>query len=161
MRRLLVMRHGKSDWSVGAPDHDRPLKGRGRRAADAMGRLLSDIGEAPDHVITSSAVRARTTAQRAAAAGAWQAPIEVTDALYHASVEQVLRTVADAPDVERLLVAGHEPTWSALVAHLTGGDVAMKTATVAAVDLHARAWPHAPRARGELAWLFQPRHFHD
>ncbi|MGH8513640.1 MAG: SixA phosphatase family protein, partial [Gammaproteobacteria bacterium] len=38
-RRLLVMRHAKSDWDSGAgSDFDRPLAKRGERDAPRMGR---------------------------------------------------------------------------------------------------------------------------
>lgn len=159
MRRLMVMRHGKSDWSIGAPDHQRPLNERGRRAADAMGRLLAGMGEAPGHVITSSAVRANTTAQRAGEAGDWDAEVQVTRDLYMTDPFGALEVVVGAPAVERLMVVGHEPTWSALVAHLTGARAAMKTATVAIIDVHVAEWANALEAGGELVALLQPRHF--
>ena len=37
-RELLLLRHGKSDWSVGVDDFYRPLKDRGKRAAQRVGR---------------------------------------------------------------------------------------------------------------------------
>jgi len=44
MKRLILMRHAKSDWGdPGLPDHDRPLNKRGRRAATALGHWLRDI----------------------------------------------------------------------------------------------------------------------
>ena len=30
-RELLILRHGKSDWSTGVTDFDRPLQDRGKR----------------------------------------------------------------------------------------------------------------------------------
>ena len=58
---LYVLRHGKSDWQAAyGADHDRPLKKRGREAAQLVGRLLSSADEAPDHILSSSALRART-----------------------------------------------------------------------------------------------------
>ncbi|MPZ52747.1 MAG: histidine phosphatase family protein [Acidimicrobiia bacterium] len=159
MRRLLVMRHGKSDWSTGMSDHDRPLNRRGIEAAKTMGRLLTEVGEAPDHVITSGATRAQTTAELARESGDWTAEMEVTDDLYGTGIDTVLSVVAGAPDVERLMIVGHEPVWSGLVAHLTGGAVAMKTATVAGIDLLVRDWEEAPLARSEMVFVLQPRHF--
>ena len=37
-RTLLIVRHAKSDWEAGAPDHERPLNARGRREAPELGR---------------------------------------------------------------------------------------------------------------------------
>jgi phosphohistidine phosphatase len=37
-RQLLLLRHAKSSWDDPAlPDHDRPLAGRGRKAAKLIG----------------------------------------------------------------------------------------------------------------------------
>lgn len=153
------MRHGKSDWSTGVSDHERPLNKRGLRAAERMGRLLSTMGETPDHVITSTATRARTTAELAMTAGGWDASLKEEADLYGTGIDTILAVVAGAPPVDRLMIVGHEPVWSGLVAHLTGGAVVMKTATVVGIDLLVRDWEEIPLARGETVFVLQPRHF--
>jgi phosphohistidine phosphatase len=40
-RTLVIVRHAKSSWDFDVDDHERPLSARGRRDADALGRLLS------------------------------------------------------------------------------------------------------------------------
>ena len=40
-RELLILRHGKSDWSTGEDDFDRPLVDRGKRGAQRMGVWLA------------------------------------------------------------------------------------------------------------------------
>ncbi len=158
MKNILVMRHGKSDWSTGRPDHDRPLNRRGATAAAAMGRALAIMHEQPQQVITSSARRARTTAQLAMEAGAWDCTLVEKDALYGASAMGTLEVLLEAdPDAESVMVVGHQPTWGALVAQLTGAAVAMKTATVAKIELYIRDWTDVLHAHGELIWLLQPR----
>ena len=53
MKRLIILRHGKSDWSAGAPsDHARPLNQRGTGAAMTMGRVLTRLGEGSRMVVT-------------------------------------------------------------------------------------------------------------
>ncbi len=153
------MRHGKSDWSTGVSDHDRPLNRRGVAAVKTMGRLLSSVGETPDLVISSTATRAHTTAQLAAETGGWEAPIKTTRELYGTRSEGALSVVAGSPVVDRLMIVGHEPAWSGLVAHLTGGSVTMKTATVVGIEMLIRDWEEAPLARGEIVFVLQPRHF--
>lgn len=162
MKRLLVMRHAKSDWDAGyARDHDRPLSKRGKRAAATMGRLLADIQEVPELVVSSSATRAHTTADLAAHAGSWMCPIEVSGDLYGTSPGEALRIIHRTPDqVDRLMVVGHEPTWSGLVHRLTGGAVQMKTATVVIIDLLVgRSWDSGDMVQGEIVAVLQPRHF--
>lgn len=158
--RLLVMRHAKSDSAAGAAsDHDRPLNERGRRAADAMGTWLSAVGEAPDLVLTSSAVRARTTAERAAAAGGWRAPVEVEEAFYGTTPDAVVARLARAGDAhEAVLVVGHEPVWSELVAALCGGGrVRMPTASVAIMEPIVPRWRDLRLGCAELRALVTPK----
>lgn len=161
MKRLMVMRHAKSDWNAGAAtDHARPLNTRGRTAAPLMGRYLSSIGEIPELVLTSSAVRARSTAELAHEGGSWDSVIDVRDELYGTGPDGVLRSISTVPsEVDQLMVVGHQPTLGGLLFMLTGGNVAVKTATVAIVDLYlGRSWHSDEPPHGELIALLQPRH---
>ena len=158
MKQLLVMRHGKSDWSAGRPDHDRPLNRRGAAAAAAMGKALAIMEEQPNQVISSTARRARTTAQLAIEAGSWDCPLVQTDALYGTSANGALEVLLTAdPSADSVMLVGHQPTWGSLVAQLTGAAAAMKTATVAKIELYVRDWTDVLHAHGELIWLLQPR----
>jgi len=161
MKSLLVLRHGKSDWhGAGSPtnDHDRPLKPRGQRSARLMGRYLSASDNEPDLVLTSSAVRAHSTAELAAEAGGWNCRMEVLDALYGASPGEVLDIVRAQSNPERLLVVGHEPTLSELVAELVGGiGLRFPTAALARIDFVGDAWAEVGPRMGTLQWLVVPR----
>ncbi len=162
MKRLLLLRHGKSDWDSGAAsDQARPLARRGRRSARAVGRVLARSGEMPELVLTSPAVRARTTAELAATAGGWPCPIEVVPALYGASPGDVIGVIRDQDDaVGALMLVGHEPAWSATSALLTGGAaVQVKTGTTVALDFPGQAWDQVAPGRAEVAWVLQPRMF--
>ena len=163
MKRLMILRHAKSDWHAGASsDHARPLNRRGTGAAMTMGRVLARVGEVPELVLSSSALRARETAMLAADAGRWESEIREIDALYGTSAAEALRIASEASDeIERLMLVGHEPTWSYLVNAVTGASVSMKTATVAGIDMHTESWAGAPAAAGSLAYLLQPRLFAD
>lgn len=158
MRTLLVMRHAKSDWN--APyggDHDRPLNDRGVRSAQSMGRLLRTEGEVPDLVISSTAVRARSTAELAAVAGDWDCEIRLEPLFYGTGVDGVIVAAATAPPVERVMVVGHQPVWSMLVSALTGERVEMKTATVAVIRFEVDEWGSIPDTPGRLHAVYQPR----
>lgn len=158
LRTLFLMRHAKSDWSAtyGA-DHDRPLNERGRRSAAAMGEVLTADGVGPDHVITSTAVRARTTAELAARAGGWDCEIVQEARLYGGGAEAVVSVAAVSGRGERLMLVGHEPTWSYLVSLLSGEHVEMKTATVALIDFEIDDWSQIRSAGGRVARVYQAR----
>ncbi len=162
MKRLILFRHGKSDWHAPhGSDHDRPLNQRGVTTAETMGRLLDRTKLTPEHAITSSAVRAQTTLELASAAGGWGCAVEVDDELYGTTPSGALKVAARAAsDVESLMLVGHEPTWSELAHHLTGGHVVVKTGTVIGIDLPIDSWRRVD-TRGSLAFVFQPRDFTD
>jgi phosphohistidine phosphatase len=160
MLTLLLLRHAKSDWDAAdGEDFDRPLARRGKKAAALVGRFLRAVDCVPDAVLTSSAVRARTTVELAAAAGGWDCPIGDSRRLYEASPEGVIeeiRRVEGSP--ARLLVVGHEPTWSALVSLLIGGGtVRLPTAALAAIEVEAASWAALTPGSGQLAWLVTPK----
>jgi len=69
MKTLVLIRHAKSSWdSAAVKDFDRPLNERGNRDADDMSRRLCKRLERIDVFMSSPALRARSTAERFAAA---------------------------------------------------------------------------------------------
>ncbi len=67
MKTLLLLRHAKSSRDdPDLADHERPLNERGKRAAKEAGRFLRDEDLVPDLIVSSTALRARKTAQKAA-----------------------------------------------------------------------------------------------
>ena len=161
MPTLLLMRHAKSDWDAEyGTDHDRPLNDRGRRSARLMGRVLTEEGLAPEVVISSTALRARTTAELAIEAGEWRAELVLDRALYESGPQGVLAAGAETPaKIGRLMLVGHQPTWSMLVARLTGERAEMKTASVAVIDLAFDSWADLPGSSGTLKGVIEPKSF--
>ncbi len=120
-RKLLLLRHAKSAWPD-VPDHERPLAGRGRRDAPTMGRWLRATGHVPDHVLCSTARRARETWHlvqpelRAAPA------VRFERRVYEASAAQLLNLAQHASAaVKTLLIVGHDPGVPELALTLAGG----------------------------------------
>jgi phosphohistidine phosphatase len=108
-RRLVLLRHAKSAWPD-LPDHDRPLAGRGRDDAPAMGRWLRETGCIPDLVWCSSARRATQTWQLAAAELGADPPVSYEDRLYGAPGSELADLVRQAPEeTMTLLLVGHNP----------------------------------------------------
>lgn len=161
MLRLMLFRHGKSDWNANTHgDRDRPLNARGERAAATMGLVLRKMGEVPDLVISSPAIRAEATATLARISGGWDSRLEIAEELYGAGPESALVVAARCgDDAERLMLVGHEPTWSLLAQQITGGRIVVRTATVLAFDLNDAKWEDVRRANGSLAFAVHPRMF--
>jgi len=160
LKSIILFRHAKSDWGAAYDsDHERPLNGRGRKAATLMGRYLAALDQLPDRVISSTARRAHDTVQRAGSAGNWQRPVELTAELYEASPDAVLGLIRRQDDAaSSLLLAGHEPTWSLVVGLLVGGgSVRMPTAAMARIDFEAECWREVAPGGGALIWHVTPR----
>src|SRR5262249_27710733 len=111
MRRLILLRHAKSDWSdPGASDHDRPLNRRGQEAAPRIGAYLDRHGLVPDRVLCSTAKRARETWKLIAAEVADAPAATFVDSLYNAAARTILDALRHAPaDAKSVLVVGHNP----------------------------------------------------
>ena len=161
MPDLVLMRHGKSDWGVSTVnDRNRPLAARGIKAAQTMGRALTAVHRTPELIMTSPAIRANTTAEIAAEAGGWTCPIWVIDDFYGGGVGDAIAALRKAPDVERIVAIGHQPTWSSLTNSIIGGgDVAFPTAAV--VSLGVPDWQRLGPKTGQLRWMLAPRLFTD
>ena len=158
MPTLLVLRHGKSDWNADdGVDAERPLAKRGRRAAKTIGRHLSQVGPRPTLALVSPAVRARDTLERVLTAAGFECPTQVAASFYGhgtAAALETLRGVEGRPEV--VLAVGHEPTWSDLIAVLTGSDVRFPTAALARIDFDEQ-WAELRRDGAVLTWLVLPR----
>lgn len=157
-RQLLVLRHAKSDWSASQTDYQRPLNPRGSGAASTVGKFFARAGIDPQLVVSSSAARARATAERVLEAAQLDCPLELDDALYESSVEltlQRLRRLDEALDL--VMVVGHQPTWADLISHLSGGSlVHFPTAACACLDLLA-PWSQLGAGGASLRWLVHPK----
>jgi phosphohistidine phosphatase len=130
MIRLALIRHAKSDWGdPGLDDHDRPLGDRGIRDAPRMARRLAETGFRPDVIISSTALRARTTAE--AFGGELRVAVSLDPELYGASASTLLATAAASGAPSVALVA-HDPGMSVLAARLSGDRIEhMPTCAVA------------------------------
>ncbi len=132
-RTLLLMRHAKSDYPEGVPDHDRPLAQRGIREAGLAGDWLRANVPAIDAVLCSTATRTRQTLDRTGIV----APVRYSERLYGASPGTMLEEInKTADDVGTLLVIGHEPTMSGL-ALILADDVADDVADDDGTDIAA------------------------
>jgi len=159
MKTVLILRHGKSDWGADyATDHDRPLAKRGHRAAVRIGRFLRQTGQTPDLVLSSTAVRARRTAELAMEAGEWDCPLKCDPDLYGTSAPSVLEMIRDQDDaIAGLLLVGHQPTWSELVALLSGAVTRFPTAALARIDFEMDSWTEVQAETGTLIRLVTPK----
>lgn len=117
MKKLTLVRHGKSSWDNDLPDHKRPLKKRAFKDAEVVLDSFQHYYTEPAMFWTSPAVRAHTTAKL------FKERLEVSDEnfkvvddLYTFNQNELLRIIQTCPDhVDRLFVFGHNPGMTILV----------------------------------------------
>jgi phosphohistidine phosphatase len=165
MKRIYLLRHAKSSWKdTSLPDHDRPLAGRGRRAAKAIARHMREHGIEPELVLCSTARRARETLELIEPALDTRA-VHVEHDLYAASAPALLERLRTVPDtVESVLLIGHNPGLQELALDLArsgsaAGELGAKypTAALATLAFPASSWQRLDRGTGELVELVRPR----
>ena len=161
VRTLLVLRHAKSSWKdAGLADHDRPLNKRGEKNAPAMGKLIKSEGLTPQWIASSTALRARKTAEAVAKGSGYSGQIHYEDELYLAHPPDILdvvqRTVPDS--ATRILIVGHNPGLEELVRKLTAQREPFPTGALAQIELPIESWSDLTRTpKGKLIHLWCPR----
>lgn len=163
MKTLYVLRHAKSSWeNQNQTDFERPLNERGKKAAPKMGRLMKNKNLVPDLIVSSPAVRAKTTAELVKEAANFDAEIRFEPRIYEATVGDLLEVLQETPEqCEKLLILGHNPGFEYLVGNLTGELREMPTAALAEIELEIESWQEIRPACGKLRNFFKPKEIAD
>lgn len=162
MKMIRIMRHAKSDWSrPSLRDVDRPLNKRGRRDAPRMGRWMREHGSTPGLVVSSPALRARETAEAVCAAMGYEGEVRFRGELYPGSVRTTFEVLASLPpDVDHVLLIGHNPHLESLVSALAAGgrlQLKLPTAAVALLECDVERWAGAGERSAVLRGLVTPK----
>ena len=156
----MILRHAKSSWEFEElSDHDRPLNNRGRRDAPLMGRKLLKEQLVPQIIISSSAVRAHSTAKKVAKACGYEDEILIDPALYGSGYSDYLNVLTNQEDEhDIIMLVGHNPISEQLVEVLTGEIVTMPTCAIACISLPITSWKQIiAKTKGQLLNLWRPK----
>lgn len=161
MLRLTLVRHAKSSWAdPGMRDFDRPLNRRGSRDAPAMAQRVSELRRPPDHLVSSPAVRAFTTADVfAQRLGLATDAIRLESRIYDASRATLVEVVrALDPKSRHAMLFGHNPGFSELARWLaTCPFHEMPTCAIASLELQISEWRELGPGCGRLARYLYPK----
>lgn len=165
MKRLLIMRHGKSDWSSNArSDFDRPLAKRGVKTAGKIGKWILQNGHSPDIIVSSPALRAKSTTRLVCEAiNRPESEIIYDERIYDADVEDLLAVISDHVVSKNVLLVGHNPGLDELVDYLANKTPERnkqgKLMTTAAVAILSFEDPEevTGQACAELVKLVRPK----
>ena len=162
MKNLILVRHAKSSW--GEPsldDHARPLNARGARVAPLMGEALATRAARPDLVLSSTALRARTTAGIIAPAlGYADADIIGEGQIYQASTPRLLQVLRDIDESQgSVMLFGHVPGVHDLSNALCPGASIghFPTCAIAMIQLEIEHWGAIDAGCGKLVDFLIPK----
>ena len=160
MKTLLFLRHAKSSWKqTDVADHDRPLNKRGKQDAPRMGILLRQQQLTPDVIVSSTAARARCTADAVADACAFDGVVQLEPQLYLAAPAEILDVVRQGGgEAKRVLLVAHNPGLAETLARLTGKAEVFPTAALAQIQLPIDGWKDLRSStRARLVNLWRPK----
>ena len=167
MRRLLLLRHAKSDWPDGTDDSMRPLTERGTSDAPKMGAAIASKGLSPDLALISAALRTRQTWDLLNPQLDKEVPARVESGLYGASDQVMLEFIRAVPsEVQTLMIVGHNPGTERLARSFAkSGDAdsirrlekKYPTCGLAVIELPINAWKDINPPAGRLEMFLTPK----
>ena len=148
--KLYLLRHGEADWPRwNKPDDERPLTKEGKKEMEAVGKFLSRIKARPRVLLSSPLPRAWQTAE--IAGEHLELKCREEKRLSPGFGKRELECLLNEHDGKDLMIVGHEPDFTGVIAALTGAASKLAKSGVALVDIDAAA------ARGKLLWLVPPK----
>lgn len=159
MKTLFLMRHAKSSWKDDTlADFERPLNGRGKRAAETMGQYLKHHATTPELILCSPSERTRETLKLVLKAAKWTTEVRYDQRIYEASGMRLAEVVSQIENDRKVaMLIGHNPGIEELLLLLTSERNEVPTGVVAKLVLKTTKWTNAIDKRATLDWLTKPR----
>ncbi len=160
MKNLLLMRHGKSSWKDDSlEDHERPLKKRGHRDSKLIAKVIKKNNLIPDLILSSSATRAKETAE--AILDALDKKIKVVDSeeLYMGEPQDFLNALSDLSDeIMTVMIVAHNPGLEAYLQIIDGKIESVPTAGLGHLVLAVDHWQDVSfETMGDLVGFWRPK----
>ena len=154
MKRLVLIRHGKSSWDFPElSDQERPLKKRGRNDGAIIGEQLKSKNILPDLMISSPANRAHSTAKLIAHALSYPLEkIRVNDHLYFSGTSTILNMVSETDDANQtVFIFGHNPDFTSFANVFSKQSIYnVPTTGVVGIDFDVERWSQINSDNGQV-----------
>jgi len=161
MNTLFLIRHAKSSWKdVTIHDHDRPLNKRGKENAPRMGDRLKKRLIMPDLIFSSTALRAKATANCIGKKINFPI-IKITflRELYHASPNRLFDCISQAPDqADSIMFFGHNPGLTELAVNQWNIPILnLPTCGILKIQFKSDSWKLVGKERISLTTFDYPK----
>ncbi len=160
MKTIILFRHSESVWeSRNGDDHERHLTDKGIEVAKKMGVYLSNIQSVPDLIISSTALRAKSTSELAKEEGGWNSGFKLEAGIYGGDLSFLIK-LAQSQDkhIDSICFTGHEPYFYSFISRVTNQkDIYFPTASIAKINFMVPDWKNINFYNAELDWLIRPQ----
>jgi phosphohistidine phosphatase len=164
-RLLYLMRHAQSaDKQPGQADNERELTLKGMQDATQIGRHLYSEKIIPKFILSSTAIRAKTTAQLVSDVWKYETEkIQLEEELYEASVRTFLQLVKQLDDsIDSIMCVGHNPAISYLAEYLTKAEIGdMSPGSLVIIQFQTKSWNDSNEGTGALTTFITPENLSD
>jgi phosphohistidine phosphatase len=143
-------------------DFQRTLNGRGLRDAPFMGKIINSIGIKPDLILSSPAVRAKTTARFYADALNYQADKIITkELIYDRGPREIIYMINEIDDsLNTIILFGHNPDLSTLANFLCDFEYGnLPTCGTVCIDFDTDTWSIIGDEKGKLRFYEHPKKY--
>lgn len=165
MKKLILYRHAKSDWSVpGQRDIERTLNKRGKSDAPLMAQIINKmLDDESVLILCSIAKRTRETLKPLSERLSSKIPVVFEEGLYEsggAAYIQILKTVS--PKYDTVIVIGHNPSIEECTDYLAGGEdtysvVSVPTGTVILMEIPVNNWKNIGGGMASVKSVITPK----
>lgn len=161
MKTIVLVRHAKSDWSIaGQSDFDRKLNERGNEDAPLMAAHLKKQGYEIEKIVTSPAVRAKSTAFHFAGVfGLNPETLTEIPKLYEPTTEGILDEITYLDDsFDTIALFSHNPAITYVISHFTEDYISnVGTCGIGVVQADVDQWLEFNQMTAQLKALFLPK----
>lgn len=143
MKRLVIVRHGKSSWEHSVIDEKRPLKDRAYKDAESVTAAFKGVFQKPAIIWSSPAVRAHETAKIfRERLNIDEKDFIVKPGLYTFNREDLYNVISTCgKEVDQLIIFGHNPAFTSLVNRLGDKEIAnVPTTGLVVIDFETNSW---------------------
>ncbi|KPE49706.1 SixA phosphatase family protein [Chryseobacterium indologenes] len=155
MKKLILVRHAKSDWPEETEDFDRPLADKGLQDAMNMSRFMKNKNISIDYFVSSPAVRALNTCR--IFNQTYQLNMSTADKLYNPSERNFESVIYDLDDhLNSVALFSHNNGISNFANSISEDIFHFPTCGVAGFEIDCNSWSEFDGAKKKLLFFYEP-----
>ncbi|MCJ8154982.1 histidine phosphatase family protein [Chryseobacterium sp. SSA4.19] len=155
MKKLILVRHAKSDWPEETEDFDRPLADKGLKEAKHMSEFMKGNNVAIDYFVSSPAVRALTTCE--IFNQSYQISMTTNEKLYNPSERNFESVIYDLDDSHHSVAFFSHNNGISNFANSISEDIFhFPTCGVAGFEIDCQSWSEFDGAEKKLMFFYEP-----